>query len=256
MSIAFATPSASFQHVRMTAGSVDPNSSTSTPAKKAFPAPTPLPARVEMRPEVVGGLPLWLTLGFARQVRRMTNTLSKVPFQVQREKSIARVEEKIAKFDQQEHANTQDLPVGRALHKVADIVEEEVGWLRLTLQTVQGDLARSIKEADKLRKQLERMVASKKEEELSGGQEKTLRQMATQLRKLHTKEQIRASAAEKRLRQLSARCEMLEKEKSQLQADLVKLSALYCGLAVVTIASLMHVPGMTDFARAVLENVP
>lgn len=226
--------------VRMTAGNVDISNTdgNTSPIRPAKPSRPPPSEKIEKRPELVGGLPLWLTMGAVTQARRLAEAFNFAPFAALRRRTIEAMENKIV---QSQSVTDRDLPVGRALRRIADAMEEELSSLRLTLTTLRAELMHSHAEVNVLRKQME-FLKLKNAKDSKTDSKKALSSTASQLRFLLCKEQTRATAAEKKLQEWEKRLTAAESKSSLVAGDFVKISVLYTSLAAVCIGFLVDSP--------------
>lgn len=222
----------------MTTGNVSKTDGNTSPIRPARPPPPPPSEKVENRPELVGGLPLWLTMGAVTQVRRFAEVFNFAPFAALRRRTIATVENKIV---QNQSATDRDLPVGRALRKIADAMEEELASMRMCMATLRAELTHSHAEVNVLRKQMEFMKL-KNAEDVKTDSEKALSSTASHLRFLLCKEQTRATASEKKLQELEKRLKSAEMNNSLVAGDLVKVSLLYTSLVAAFVGFLLDSP--------------
>lgn len=224
---------------RMTAGNVSNTDDSTSPIRHVKPVPPPVVAKkIENRPELVGGLPLWLTVGAMTQLRRFAEVINFQPFAALRRRNVESAEATVVK---EPSRGTRDLPVGRALRRIADAMEEELASMRLSLATLRAELSHSHAEANTLRKQLEFLKLRNAKDD-KGDSEKALSLTVSQLRLLVCKEQTRAAAAEKKLVDTEKKLKAAEMRGSLLAGDSVKLSVLYTSLFAVFIGFLADSP--------------
>lgn len=234
----------------MTAGNVSNADDNTSPIRPAKPSPRPRTEKIENRPELVGGLPLWLTIGAVTQVRRFAEMFNFAPSAALRRRTVEAVENKIA-HDQS--SAKRDLPVGRALRRIADALEEELASMRLSLTAMRAELSRSYAEANVLRKQLD-FLKLKNAKAGKPDSKKALSSTVSQLRLLLCKEQTRAAAAEKKLTEVEKRLRAAEMNNSLLVGDSVKLSVMYTSFAVVFIGFLADSPFGTQILHYLMTG--
>lgn len=234
-----ASPLRSRHATHMTAGQVGSNESNKSPTRPPNPPPSTPAKKVENRPEVVGGLPLWLTLGVAGGIRRFTEMFNIAPFAARRRDAMAKVEQTLVQ--NQGSTEAVEFPVGRAMRKMADIMEEEMASLRMSIATMKAELVRSQHEAVRARKQLDE-VKLEHERMRRKDSERALSMTAMQLRLLYAKEQTRAAAAEKKLRAVGERLERAERRNEKLERDLVQVSVMYAAIGAVLLGFVLGSP--------------
>lgn len=243
-----ASPLRSRHATFMTTGQVENNEANKSPARPPNLPLAPPAKKVENRPEVVGGLPLWLTLGVAGRIRRLTEMFNFTPFAARRRDAIAKVEQT---FVQNEGgAEPVEYPVGRAMRRMADVMEEEMASLRMSIGTMKAELARSQHEAVRARKQLNE-VKMERERLRRKDSERALSMTMKQLWSLHAREQTRTAAAEKKLSAVSERLQVAERRNEKLERDLVQVSVMYTTIGVVALGFLLGSP----FWSTVVENM-
>eukprot|EP00177_Eucheuma_denticulatum_P001393 GFKZ01002530.1.p1 GENE.GFKZ01002530.1~~GFKZ01002530.1.p1 ORF type:complete len:271 (-),score=39.98 GFKZ01002530.1:1447-2259(-) len=244
------------QQISMTAGRVsgtDPEQPPAEPVTATRPTPTRTTRRVETRPEVVGGLPLWFTVGIAAQVRRLSEMLDIAPFATRRREIGQQMEEKLANIPRVSDEKVE-VPVGRALRNMANLMEEEIAGLRLSLETVQVEVAQRRNEVSKLRGKLEELGAKNREWRKGGDSEVALERTATQWWSLYMREQTRAVAAERRLKVSVERLAEVEKKIGALEQDLVKMAVMFTGLGVVLTVFIMESPVWSGLLEYMLRG--
>lgn len=229
----------------MTAGNPSSSDGNTTPVRPSKPAPPTSAHKVENRPELVGGLPLWLTVGAAGQIRRFMDTFNLTPFAVLRRRTVELMENKLARRETHSTADTE-LPVGRVLRKIADTMEEEMASMRLALSTVKTELMQTQAQLQRVTTELDFLKLRNANRVDS---DRDIAATATRMRILLCKEQTRAAAAEKKFEIAKRRIIALEKKRSGLAADFVKLSALYTSMLVVVVSFLAQSP----FGPAILN---
>lgn len=244
------------QHISMTAGRVsgtDPEQPPAQPPTAPRPAPSRTTRRVETRPEVVGGLPLWFTLGIATQVRRLSEMLDIAPFATRRRNIGQQMEEKVANIPKTSDEKVE-VPVGRALRNMANLMEEEIAALRLSLETVQVEVAQRRNEVSKLRRKLEELRVENREWKKGNDSEVTLERTATQWWTLYMREQTRAVAAERQMKVAVERLAEMEKNVGELEQDLVKMAVMFTGLGVVVTVFIMESPVWSGLLEYMLRG--
>lgn len=234
-------------NIRMTTGNLDSTKEHPTPVQSAKSYPPPLTQKVQNRPELVGGLPLWLTMGAMTQIQRWADMFN-FSFGPNAQGRQALPMDREIEPDML--AQNPDPPVGQALRSIADALEKELTALRCSLSAVKGDLDQAQSEAKSLRKQLSFFKLRNAREEKTKT-EKAMSSTASQLHLLLCKEQIRAAAAEKKVADLEERLAAAEMRNALVSGDSVKLSALYISIVVVFIGYLIHQP----FGPQVLQQL-
>ncbi|CDF77491.1 unnamed protein product [Chondrus crispus] len=222
---------------RMTAGNLEQAEGRASQVRSETSTPPPLARKVENRPELVGGLPLWLTMGAMTQLKRWAEMLNFRPGLNLRARRVEKMENMIVSGI----SETPDLPVGAALRRIADAMEEELACLRLSLASAKAELSHAKAETTSLREQL----GFFKLRNARAGKSKAAQAMSStvsQLRLLLCKEQTRAAAAEKKLADLEERLQALETRNSMVFGDSVKLSAMYLSVVAVFVGYLMQQP--------------
>lgn len=220
----------------MKAGDEPSFESSTTPRRPPKPYPSTASHMIEKRPELVGGLPLYLALNAARQVRRFIDTFQ-APRITEMKRRVVEVADKVVE-DGTEAVPESDLPIGELLRKVADVMEAELATLRRSLANMKKEFEQSQLQLGIVRKELdfEKLQNAKEPhiEELSAS--------ATMLRQLLCKEQTRAAVAEKKLEDCQAQLTRLEKQNGEISGDTVKMSAMYSCLLVMILTFLVQSP--------------
>lgn len=230
----------------MTAGQVGGADQNKSPTHAPNPPSLPPAKKVEKRPEVVGGVPLWLTVGLADQIRRLSERLRVVPFAARRRDAMAKVEQTLVQSEESDEE--AEFPVGRAMRKMADIMEEEMTSLRTSMASMKAELVRSRHETVRARNKLDELKGEYARRR-SRDSERALAMTAKQLRLLHAREQTRATAAEKKLRAVRERLEVVERRNKQLEQDMVKGAMMYAAVGVVVVGFLLESPLWAAFVE-------
>ena len=210
----------------------------SVTTSKGKPHPPSVVRKVQLRPELVGGLPLWLVTEAMSQAKRLVDTFSQPSMAETRRKHISGMQSNL----------NEDIPVANYLRNVADTVEEEMATLKQSRDQSKADVVQMRKIVKASQEQV-KSITKKYETSYLNATQREVHTTMESLRVLLCKEQTKTAAAMKRINKLESALSEARKEKSQVDQDNVKLLILYTVVLVMVFVSLSHSPAGITFMK-------
>lgn len=209
----------------------------SAATRQGKPHPPSVLPKVQLRPELVGGLPLWLITEAMTQAQRLVHKFSQPTVIESRKKQISEMQSQLEHV--QSSKTNQDIPVAKFLRNVADTVEEEMATLRQSRDRSKADAVQMRKVVEATQEEIENITKRYQPSQLDVKQ-RELQSTMEGLRVLLCREQTKSAAALKRINELEQALNKVKREKSQVDQDNVKLLILYTVILVMIFVSLSH----------------
>lgn len=207
-----------------------PTSSSAHQNGSSAASPPPLVKRtapVELRPELVGGVPLWLLIGAMTKLSKMAKDFASIS-------SIRTARTSDSSLNGSEQKNNE--PVAKqfspstALHLMARHLEEELSDLKTQVLNAQHETRNRDTDVQSLRAQLlyaESRLAELNMQDKDENEYKSAHETTKRLFSALCATQTKATAAEKQLAEMTDLVTVLQQERDAAKEDVVKAVAVF-----------------------------
>lgn len=193
--------------------------------------------KVESRPEVIGGLPLWFAVEAAEHLQRFVASFKFGGARGRHES----LEDMHTQLEETPPSEIKNLPAANFLRDVADVIEEELSTLRTSLTVSQSEAERKALQMEAAQNEMRDMRDQYSKQRIVQ-RERNLGKTVSEIRIMLCKEQTRRAAAERKIEDMERMLEIVRKERDDVVQDGIKVSVLYIAILVAFVGFVVEGP--------------